>query len=372
MTLPSGRSSQRAAIVAAACLSLWGCGGGEGSDGEPPERAAEGAKLWFTAGEQFHTVERDSAKAPADPKPAVEALLAGPTMEERTGDVAAETQIPDGVSLEQLDLEDDGTAVVKLSSEFTRGIPAEPQKRNRDQRGELDARVAQVTYTLTQFEQVKDARVLSGGTVVAPGVDRRDYAAPKQGPKPIVKPRGAKLPGTRRVQTKLAKLGYLPKRAIDGLAGYQTQQATIAFQAWNGLDRDGVVGPATASALNSARRPKPRPGGPGRRIEVYRDRGVTLLVDGGRTVRAIHVSTGAPGTITPGGRYSVFRKELQSWSVPFQTWLPYASYFNQGIAFHEYADVPTYPASHGCVRVPVPEAKGVYEFATVGTVVVVF
>ncbi len=49
--------------------------------------------------------------------------------------------------------------------------------------------------------------------------------------------------------------------------------------------------------------------------------------------------------------------------VPFQTWLPYASYFFQGIAFHEYPDVPVYPASHGCVRVPAPEAKGVYGFA---------
>ena len=57
--------------------------------------------------------------------------------------------------------------------------------------------------------------------------------------------------------------------------------------------------------------------------------------------------------------------------VPFRTWLPLASYFNAGIAFHEYPDVPSYPASHGCVRVPAPEAKGVYRFASVGTPVVV-
>ena len=58
--------------------------------------------------------------------------------------------------------------------------------------------------------------------------------------------------------------------------------------------------------------------------------------------------------------------------MPFQTWLPYASYFNRGIAFHEYPDVPTYPASHGCVRVPAPEAPCVYRFAKLGTAVVVF
>jgi lipoprotein-anchoring transpeptidase ErfK/SrfK len=104
---------------------------------------------------------------------------------------------------------------------------------------------------------------------------------------------------------------------------------------------------------------------------VYRSKGVTLLIRDGKTRRAVHTSSGAPSTPTPSGSYSVFRKEKNSWSVPFQQWLPYASYFNAGIAFHEYAQVPTYPASHGCVRVPSPEAKYVYRFATIGTAVIV-
>ena len=127
----------------------------------------------------------------------------------------------------------------------------------------------------------------------------------------------------------------LPRDAVDGLNGYRTQQAVIAFQSWEGLGRDGVVGPQTSRALAVARRPKPQRGGPSKRIEVYIEKGVTLLVKNGRTKRAIHSSAGAPGTDTPTGRYQVFRKELQSWSVPFSTWLPYASYFNNGIAFHE-------------------------------------
>jgi lipoprotein-anchoring transpeptidase ErfK/SrfK len=68
----------------------------------------------------------------------------------------------------------------------------------------------------------------------------------------------------------------------------------------------------------------------------------------------------------------VFRKELSSYSIPFSVYLPYASYFTGGIALHEYADVPSYPASHGCVRVPSPEAKMVYRFASLGTPVVVY
>ena len=88
-------------------------------------------------------------------------------------------------------------------------------------------------------------------------------------------------------------------------------------------------------------------------------------------MRTISVSTGAPGYDTPAGSYSIFRKEEMSWSVPFEVWLPWASYFVGGIAFHEYPDVPPYPASHGCVRVPRYDAKLVYDFTPIGTPVAV-
>jgi lipoprotein-anchoring transpeptidase ErfK/SrfK len=97
-----------------------------------------------------------------------------------------------------------------------------------------------------------------------------------------------------------------------------------------------------------------------------------LLVDDGAVRRVVHASTGAPGYETPTGSYSVFRKEANSWSVPYRVWLPYASYFNGGIAFHASDDVPASPASHGCVRLPTPEAPLVYEFASVGTSVLVY
>ena len=181
---------------------------------------------------------------------------------------------------------------------------------------------------------------------------------------------GTAVPGTTEVQQLLADRAYLPPDAVDGKAGYRTQQAVLAFQSWEGLARDGVVGPATTAKLRASKRPVPQGGG--RRIEVYRAKGVALLISGGKTVRAIHVSTGAPGYSTPAGSYSVFRKELKSWSVPFSVWLPFASYFNNGIAFHEWADIPTSPASHGCVRVPAPEAPRVYEFASNGTPINVY
>ena len=79
---------------------------------------------------------------------------------------------------------------------------------------------------------------------------------------------------------------------------------------------------------------------------------VTLVVDGNRVIRIVVVSTGKPAFDTPTGSYRVTRKEQRSWSVPYKVWLPWASYFVGGVAFHEYPDVPPTPASHGCVRVP--------------------
>lgn len=361
-------------VAALASVVLASCGG-DGDGGGAGETSASdeeqgGTKLFFTAGEQFEPIP--AAAVDEDPEAAVQELLDGPPAKERADGVPVETNIPEGATLRDLRVSDDGTAVVELSEEFTGGVPAEEGERTLDQQSDLDARVAQVTYTLTQFDGVESARLVSGGQVLEPKVDRRELAAPAAGPKELRVAKGPKVPGTRAIQSRLVQLRYLPKGAVDGKAGYQTQQAVMAFQAWEGLDRDGVVGPVTAAALEKARRPKPRKRGPGKRLEVYRDRGVTLLVKGGRTKRAIHVSTGAPGTITPSGSYEVFRKELQSWSVPFQTWLPYASYFNNGIAFHEYAEVPPYPASHGCVRVPAPDAPLVYRFAAIGTAVIVY
>jgi len=95
------------------------------------------------------------------------------------------------------------------------------------------------------------------------------------------------------------------------------------------------------------------------------------MLDGNRVERAVHTSTGAGGR-TPAGGFHVYRKELYSWSVPFHVWMPYAAYFVGGIATHEYPDVPSYPASHGCVRLPAGEAHRVYDFVDVGTPVRVF
>jgi lipoprotein-anchoring transpeptidase ErfK/SrfK len=144
--------------------------------------------------------------------------------------------------------------------------------------------------------------------------------------------------------------------------------AVLAFEKWAGLSRDAVLSADDAAVLRRAVRPGPiTRGGRGRRVEVLLDRQVALLIENDRVERVVHISSGAPGTSTPAGSFRVYRKERYSWSVPFKVWMPWASYFTGGIAFHEYGYVPAYAASHGCVRVNRFDARFLFSFAVSGT-----
>jgi hypothetical protein len=175
----------------------------------------------------------------------------------------------------------------------------------------------------------------------------------------------------RGLQLRLETIGFLDRADVTGVLDYRTTQALLAFQGWEGLAKTGTVTGRTQVALFKAARPRPRSRGPGRRIEIYRERGVLLAIEDREVVRAVHTSTGAGGA-TPVGAFRVYRKERMSWSVPFRVWMPYAAYFRGGMAMHEYPIVPPYPASHGCVRLPAGEAERIYRFVEIGTPVHVF
>jgi lipoprotein-anchoring transpeptidase ErfK/SrfK len=53
--------------------------------------------------------------------------------------------------------------------------------------------------------------------------------------------------------------------------------------------------------------------------------------------------------------------------VPYRVWLPWATYFVRGIAFHQSQNAPVTPASHGCVRVTAADARWLYALTPVGT-----
>ena len=119
------------------------------------------------------------------------------------------------------------------------------------------------------------------------------------------------LPTIADVQRRLIQLKYLPSGAVTGKADYRTSQALMAFQAWNGLSRDGVAGVQTRKKLATASAPTPRPESSGHYVEVYRSLGVALCVDGGTLVRAVHCSTGRPGLETTAGTWTVYLKSLK-------------------------------------------------------------
>ncbi len=175
---------------------------------------------------------------------------------------------------------------------------------------------------------------------------------------------GSRGAAVRSLQNRLIALTYLPRGAADGVYGMRTWHAVVAFQGWSGLARDGIAGPKTRGALARARTPRPWSRATG--MEVHIRQQVLLLVRGGRVVRAIHVSTGRAGWATPAGRFRIQSRYTMSWSIRFKTWMPLAQYFTDGYALHEYPEVPAYPASHGCIRVPAAESRTAWAFGAVG------
>ena len=89
-----------------------------------------------------------------------------------------------------------------------------------------------------------------------------------------------------------------------------------------------MAGPTTQARLKKA--VTPRPWTAQRHfahVEVHKAKQVLLLVGKlGEVQRAIHVSTAAPGHVTPTGHWHVYSKSPMSWSNLFHVWLPWASY----------------------------------------------
>jgi hypothetical protein len=335
------------------------------SAGAPAESAPATVRVYFLQGEQLVPVSRPGSTV----RVALTALLDGPSKAESGRQFR--TLVPDGTRLRSVRFAN-GVATIDLGEGFAAG-------RNADS---LSARIAQLVFTATAVRGVKSVRVLISGGVplgLFPGIALSRPITREQAARPVVplpKPppdaSGPASPDVRLLQQRLADLGYLAPAGVDGVIGDQTRFAVIAFQKWRRSPADGVAGPETRAALEQAVRPTPIRRGPdGHRVEVLLDRQLTLAIDDNVVVRVMHMSSGKPGFATPTGSYAVFRKEARSWSIPYKVWLPWATYFVGGVAFHEYPDVPVVPASHGCVRTPRYDARWLYDFTPIGTPVVV-
>jgi peptidoglycan hydrolase-like protein with peptidoglycan-binding domain len=174
----------------------------------------------------------------------------------------------------------------------------------------------------------------------------------------------------RKLQEKLVSLGYSPG-AVDGSYSAQTRHAVIAFQKVNGLARDGIAGPKTLAAIESPATITARH--PGDHIEVSKAHQVLLIVEGGVVERIINASTGKKGFTTPAIASAVDWKAGKYYeSKKYGGTMVWSSFFYGGIAVHGFGSVPSYPASHGCIRVPIPDSKYVYDKMPVRSMVYVY
>lgn len=171
----------------------------------------------------------------------------------------------------------------------------------------------------------------------------------------------------RLAQLGLKRLAYVTSTGgrLDGA----TSRAVIAFRKTNGMSRSGSVSAKVFSMLLSGHGGyKLKYPGAGKHVEADLSRQVLVLADKGEAVRIYHTSTGKASTPTVVGSFRFYRRQpgtnakgmVHSW------------YFIRGYAIHGFKSVPTGPASHGCLRVPIPNALSIFRWIKMGDRIFVY
>ena len=106
----------------------------------------------------------------------------------------------------------------------------------------------------------------------------------------------------------------------------------------------------------------------GKHVETDLSRQVMVLAKGNEVDEIYHISSGAPATPTILGKFNFYRKDAGYNSIGMY----YSAYFIRGYATHGYKSVPTYPASHGCLRNPIPDSVHIYNWIDIGDPIYVY
>jgi len=177
------------------------------------------------------------------------------------------------------------------------------------------------------------------------------------------------------LQLLLAEHGFF-RDAADGVFGGRTAAAVVAFHKATDAERTPNWQEADWPLLATWQPPElPVREGQPDRIEIDLTRQLLYLV-GGDTVAVIPVSSGNGETyansvgrlvraVTPRGDFSLY-KHYDGWRISYLGGLYRPWYFRGGYAIHGSESVPPYPASHGCVRVPIWEADFLFDTLSLG------
>jgi hypothetical protein len=169
------------------------------------------------------------------------------------------------------------------------------------------------------------------------------------------------------LQRGLDALGYAVP--VTGYYDAGTSRAVIAFRKVNGMERIGYASPAVFSmVLKGQGAFKPRFPDAGYHVEYDWSRQVLGFFRGAKPVNVYHSSSGAPATPTVFGTFTFYRKEPGTNHLG----MVQSNYFIRGYAIHGYKDVPVYPASHGCLRVPIPNAYQIDRQISLGMKIMVY
>ncbi|MGV6826435.1 MAG: L,D-transpeptidase [bacterium] len=122
--------------------------------------------------------------------------------------------------------------------------------------------------------------------------------------------------------------------------------------------------------------------GGGKEIHVYIDQQTLSALEDGKEIYSFDVVTGKDGKETHAGRYPIFAKHEQYTSKTYGSEMPYTMFFTKdGKAIHGTLMAPLRSYMHsmltesvgsnGCVGLTDDNAKVLFEWATVGTPVIV-
>jgi lipoprotein-anchoring transpeptidase ErfK/SrfK len=141
-------------------------------------------------------------------------------------------------------------------------------------------------------------------------------------------------------------------------------------------EKDHTLRVEQAKKYTAAKKPT------GKYINIDIKHQILSIFEDGKIIDAYMISSGKRGMDTPTGEYSILEKRVRPWSKKYALFMPWFMLFTrQGHGIHELPEWPGgykeganhlgIPVSHGCVRLGIGPAQRVYEWAEVGTPIII-